>query len=145
MDAQAKKRFMILHAGLLGLVLLFPLYQRLVDLVSPMIVGCFLHDRLFLYCPLCGGTRAVEALLHLRFAEAWQYNPLVVTGIFIFLALDLLALIRLLRGKRKLYLIPGWGWIVALVIAVAYGILRNYLMLRYGYDPTGDLVRFWRG
>jgi uncharacterized membrane protein len=135
----------MLHGGLLVLALLFPLYKKLIDWISPLIVGCFLHDRLFLYCPFCGGTRAVEALLHLQLAQAWQYNPMVVLGIFIFIALDVLALIRLLRGKRKLYLFPAWGWIVAVIAFVLYGVLRNYLMLRYGYDPTGDLGRFWRG
>ena len=144
MHSGAKKQFLWLHAGLLAAALLFPLYVRLARSLSGLTAsGCFLHDRLFLYCPLCGGTRAVEALLRLQFAEAFSYNPLVVVGIVIFLVLDVIALIRLFRGKENLYPIPGWAWVAGAVLLVCYGVLRNYLMIRHGYDPTGDLVRFW--
>lgn len=143
MNKTARNRFLLIHGGLLGVALLFPLYQRLMGWVSPMLAGCFFHDRLFLYCPFCGGTRAVGALLRLQLVQAWNFNPVVTIGVFTFLLLDLLAFIRLLRGKSRLYPIPAWGWIVAVVILLAYGILRNYLMLRWGYDPTGDLVQFW--
>ena len=28
-------------------------------------------------CPSCGMSRAADSLLHLHFAEAWQYHPMV--------------------------------------------------------------------
>lgn len=31
-----------------------------------------------LKCPGCGTLRAIHHLLHLRFAEAWQLNPLMI-------------------------------------------------------------------
>lgn len=143
MDKGARNRFLMIHGGLLGFAVLFPLYQKVASKVSSLFVGCFFHDRLFLYCPLCGGTRAVRELLRLQLGKAFSYNPVVVLGILVFLVLDVIALVRLLRGKSKLYRIPTWGWIVAVTILVTYGILRNYLMIRWGNDPTGDLVRFW--
>ena len=143
MDKGARNRFLMIHGCLLGLAVLVPLYQRLASLVSSFFIGCFFHDRLFLYCPLCGGTRAVRELLRFQFGKAFAYNPVVVLGILGFLILDGIALIRLLRGKRRLYLVPAWGWILGVIVLVTYGILRNYLMIRWGYDPTGDLVRFW--
>ena len=42
---------------------------------------CFLNDVLHLYCPLCGGTRAVLALLRLDIPTAFCYNP----GVFLLL------------------------------------------------------------
>ncbi len=39
---------------------------------------CPIRQYLGLLCPGCGGTRAVMALLHGRFAEAWHSNALLV-------------------------------------------------------------------
>lgn len=34
-----------------------------------------------LKCPGCGTLRGIHSLLHLRFADAWAYNPLMVVSI----------------------------------------------------------------
>ena len=143
-DRKARKVYLWLHVGIVAVILLFPMYQFLMRLIPDAVTGCVLHDRLFLYCPLCGGTRAVGAILRLDFAEAWRCNALVTVGVFILLAVDLLALARLLRGKQRLLLIPGWGWIAAVILMVLYAVLRNYLMIAHGIDPTGDLGRVWQ-
>ncbi len=39
---------------------------------------CPIHQYLHLYCPGCGSTRALAALLHGRVIEAMHYNPLFV-------------------------------------------------------------------
>lgn len=143
MDPRAKRFFIWLHVGLLAAVLLFPLYRFLTDLVPKHIPECFLHDFLFLYCPFCGGTRALGALLKLQIGKALCYNPLVVLMAVAALAADVRAWIRLRRGKREIYPIPTLAWILAIAILVLYGVLRNVLLVRYGVDPLGDLFRFW--
>ena len=143
MDPRAKRFFIWLHVGLLAAVLLFPLYRFLTDLVPKHIPECFLHDFLFLYCPFCGGTRAIGALLKLQIGKALCYNPLVVLMAVAALAADVRAWIRLRRGEREIYPIPTLAWILAVVIPVLYGVLRNVLLVRYGVDPLGDLFRFW--
>jgi hypothetical protein len=137
------KRYLYAHLGVLALLLLFPLYRLLTDRLPSFLIKCFLHDRLFLYCPFCGGTRAVEALLHLDFSEALSANPLAVVSIGAALVLDLVALIRLLRGRERLLPLPRAWWILPLVLAIGYAILRNWFMIAHGYDPLGDLGAFW--
>ena len=143
-DRKAAKIYIWFHVGAVAAILLFPLYRYLMGLIPDSVTGCFLHDRLFLYCPLCGGTRAVSALLRLELVAAWRCNALVTVGVFFVLAADVLALVRLLRGKERLLPIPGWGWITAAVVMVLYAVLRNYLMIAHGYDPMGDLGRIWQ-
>lgn len=46
--------------------------------VEPFLPKCFFHEATGLNCPGCGGTRAVLALFHGRFAEALHDNVLVV-------------------------------------------------------------------
>ncbi len=138
------KIFLLVHLCLLLVCLLFPLYLKVTGGLLAGLSGCFLHDYLFLYCPMCGGTRAVEALLHLRILEAFQYNAFVVSLLLIALVLDIIVFVRLLRGKKVILKLPLWSWIPALALLVLFGILRNVLMVRYGYDPTGDLGVVWQ-
>ncbi|TCS86554.1 uncharacterized protein DUF2752 [Anseongella ginsenosidimutans] len=69
-----------------------------------------------LECPGCGSQRALHALLHLHFADAFRFNPLAFTAI-LFLVYDRLA------GKGPLRH-PHAPWIV-LVIVILYWMLRN--------------------
>ncbi len=42
--------------------------------------GCIMYDKWNLYCPGCGGTRAVKSLLTGHIFKSIYYNPLVVYG-----------------------------------------------------------------
>ena len=143
-EKKSAKLYLLIHAVLVGMLLLFPLYRIFTELLPARLVRCFLHDRMMLYCPFCGGTRAIGHLLRLDVFAAWNANPLVVLLSAFLLMLDLVALIRLLRGKRALFVLPKWSWIALLAVTVFYGILRNYLMIAHGYDPLGDLGVFWQ-
>ena len=139
------KRYLAIHAGLLLLLLLFPLYRAIAAHVTQFVSGCMIHDRFFVYCPLCGGTRAVDALLHLDVAAALRFNPFVVFSAVLAVGLDIVALVRLLKGETRLLVMPEWGWVVLVILMLVYTVLRNYLMIAHGYDPVGDLGAFWQG
>jgi hypothetical protein len=47
---------------------------------------CPIYRYLHLYCPGCGSTRALAALLHGRVGEAMHYNPLFVALVPLLLA-----------------------------------------------------------
>ena len=40
--------------------------------------GCGIREKYQLYCPACGGTRSIEALLELRIIDSIYYNPIVL-------------------------------------------------------------------
>ena len=94
---------------------------------------------------MCGGTRALDALLHLDFFAAFCFNPFVLLVVLLAVVLDVIALVRLLRGETRLLVLPGWGWVVLAVLLIVWAVLRNYLMIAHGYDPVGDLGAFWQG
>ncbi len=134
--------FLALHgAAILG-ALLLPLYMKVASWLSGIFGGCLMH-RFFIYCPLCGGTRAVAALIRLDPVAAWNYNALVVILAVIALGLDVWAWVRYFQKKEPLIILPKWSWIAFCTVLVAYFILRNALMIFFGIDPTGDLVYFW--
>ena len=43
-----------------------------------MFSGCFIRDYFGVYCPGCGGTRAVWALLHGHILASLWYHPIVL-------------------------------------------------------------------
>ena len=99
--------------------------------------------RFFIYCPLCGGTRALAALIRFDFAAAWNYNAFVVILAVIALGIDIWAWVRYAQKKEPLVIFPNWAWIVFCAVLVFYFILRNVLMIFFSVDPTGDLGYFW--
>lgn len=137
------KIWIAVHLCLLFAALSFPLYRYVTQTLPSFFTGCLLHDHLFLYCPLCGGTRAVEALLHGRLVEAFSQNAYVVLLILVALILDAVALVRLAKGKETVLRLPGYFWILLAVIFVAWWILRNVLLIVFLIDPVGDLGAFW--
>ena len=134
--------FLALHAaGIMG-VLLLPIYMKVSAWISGVLGGCVLH-RFFIYCPLCGGTRAVAALIRFDFLAAWNYNAFVVILAFLALGIDIWMWVRYFQKKEPLIIVPRWSWVSFCVLLVAYFLLRNVLMIFFGIDPTGDLGFFW--
>ena len=56
-----------------------------------------------LYCPGCGGTRAVKFFLQGRLLTSFRFHPLVLYGVLAFGAEFLLFLTRQITGKDKTY------------------------------------------
>lgn len=135
--------FLIIHAAMAVLLCLFPLYRYVMEWLPPVLSGCFLHDKLFLYCATCGGTRVVEALLHFDILRALELNCFVVISFAVTLILDVIAWIRFFQKKNPFFSIPKGVWIPWLTLTLVYPIARNVLMIAFGFDPTGDLVGFW--
>jgi hypothetical protein len=65
--------------------------QRFSPATSSFYPRCPVFLWLHLYCPGCGGTRALAALLHGRLIEALHWNPMVAISfpfVFLFFALS---------------------------------------------------------
>ena len=79
-----------------------------------------------IYCPFCGGLRAVHDLAHLDLAGALDRNPLAVIALPVIAVLWLLWAQQAFTGKQLLTLPvrPGWGW-AALGVLAAYMVARN--------------------
>ena len=142
-EKKSGRIFLICNGILLLMLAALPLWKLFVGAMPRWMSGCLLHDRFFLYCPVCGGTRAVDSLLRLDLFSAFAFNPFVSACILALLAVDIVAWARFFQKKRPLFPVPAWVWICLAASMLLYGVLRNYLMIAHGIDPTGDLVGFW--
>lgn len=92
---------------------------------------CIIHSRTGLYCPGCGGTRAVNALLHGHILTSLYYHPLVVyTAVVGGWFMISQTIQRVSRGKlrigmhyRDIYL-----WL-ALAIVVVNCLVKNLVLI----------------
>lgn len=75
-------------------------------------------------CPGCGGLRGTSELLHGNLAAAWAYNPLVVVGLPLLLAVIARWTLDAARGREPWS--PGGASVaVGLVLLLAFTLARN--------------------
>ncbi|MCI5622398.1 MULTISPECIES: DUF2752 domain-containing protein [Anaerostipes] len=105
------------------------------------LMPCFFKEVTHLYCPACGGTRAVIALMHLDVKRALFCNPTVVYGAVIVLwCIIWIAARQLFQIKIKI-LKPGlWMLITGIIIFLGFALIRNMAVYQFGYDYLGDLI-----
>jgi hypothetical protein len=103
-------------------------------LVPKLQVPCIIHMITGLYCPGCGGTRAVSALAHGHLLKSIWYHPIVVYSFCIYTAYMLTHTLALflpgIKGirYRNIYLYA------ALVIVVVNCVVKNVLLLVFGIE-----------
>lgn len=101
---------------------------------------CFFKVFLHMYCPGCGGTRAVDSFLHGHFVQSFLYHPVIVYVFVMFLFYFIPATYTFLLkrdGKLhyKFHMASLWG---LLGIIVIHFIARNILLLCFGIDYLHD-------
>lgn len=85
--------------------------------------GCWFFELTGLYCPGCGGTRALHAVLHGHPVHAVTFNPLIVVAI----PLGIVTFIRYVRGDDSgdgRVLRPAWIWVIFIAM-VGFWVARN--------------------
>lgn len=78
-----------------------------------------------LHCPGCGSGRAVHALAHGDLSRAFAFNPLLVAALPPLAFWTVGNSWRAIRHNRPAFALPRPAAAVALVVLVAYWILRN--------------------
>lgn len=102
---------------------------------------CFFKEVTGFYCPACGGTRAVRALLHLDLWRALCCNPVVVYGAVMVLWSLIWYVLKTVGGKKVSPVKPGlWMLIGGTVLFFGYAVIRNIMVYQFGYDYLGDLL-----
>lgn len=103
--------------------------------------GCFIRNSFHIYCPGCGGTRAVVELLHLHFFQSLYDNPVPIC-----LILDVILMVTTWHIEKKTsqygrYLrFRRYSKVLFLVILFGFTIVRNYLLIFQGIDMLGDFT-----
>ncbi|MBL9124805.1 MAG: DUF2752 domain-containing protein [Planctomycetaceae bacterium] len=76
------------------------------------------------HCTGCGVARALHALLHGQWAQAWAANPLLIVGLPVLASAWAYLRLRAAAGRPVAALSPYWISTIAIVL-IAFGLLRN--------------------
>ncbi len=101
---------------------------------------CIFHQVTGFYCPGCGGTRAVLALVKGNMIQSFLYHPIVVytAGLLIWYGISHV-LEWITKGKLKIGMRFRNGYVYAgLFIVLINWLIRNFLLFQYGIT-LGDL------
>ena len=97
-----------------------------------LMMQCLLRTFTGYYCPGCGGTRAVDALLHLHLWRSFCYHPLVPYGAAVYLwfmishTIEKLSRYRLRIGMKWN---SAWLWIALVILALNVLVKDGALLL----------------
>ena len=119
--------FFIVNSLLLFALLAFPFYSKY--LAATVLTSCKFHITTGLYCMGCGATRSFYALTHFRIVDAFQYNPAIPIGAFLFILYEIAMIVYLIRGKERPLLVKPWMVWTFFGVWLAYTIVRNILLL----------------
>ena len=90
---------------------------------------CFFKEVTHFYCPACGGTRSVIALLHLDIERAFLCNPTVVYTGVMFLWCIAGWMVKKLTAREMKNMKPRlWMLILGVCIFFGYAVIRNILV-----------------
>lgn len=89
--------FNTLFYGSLGVKVL--LHNFLKKLFSDFSAPCYFRTHWKLYCPGCGGTRALFALMHGNLRQSLKYNPVTLLFLLDVLVTTILSLIEKKNSK----------------------------------------------
>lgn len=104
-------------------------------------VPCGLVTIFHIYCPGCGGTRALFAMLHGHFMESLYYNPAVVLGALLVIYYEVAVIVTLVKNNGKIYYYRKATLVyIYLVIVFGYAIIRDVLLLWKGIDMLGNIL-----
>lgn len=106
---------------------------------APGLFACVFARRAHLYCPGCGGSRALYALLRFDLLASLTANPAVLGGILT-LGYYEIAFFRAARGRGRA---RSWPLVAFAVLIVSFFVLRNLLLVLCGIDPLGDQIGYW--
>lgn len=94
---------------------------------------CVLHRYLGVYCPGCGGSRALKAFFEGHFLLSLYYHPLVVYTAIIYIVFMVSQTICICsRGRIRGMRFYNWFLYAALFIVILNCIIKN--ILKFGFD-----------
>ena len=132
----------LVHGVLLAGVLLFLAAALIWERLFPAASCVFLRVA-HLYCPGCGGTRAVRALVQGRLLQAFLCYPPIAVLLGVVAWGEVCAILAYKRkSTAPLSALRSGKWLLLVAGAILlWFILHNALYLAFGYDFLGDLTK----
>ncbi|MBQ8085454.1 MAG: DUF2752 domain-containing protein [Lachnospiraceae bacterium] len=122
--------------GLSGIFMLIGIFLQEFG-VLPKFPCTFLYTT-HMYCPGCGGTRALLWLFKGRVIKSICYNPAVFLGVILILYYEVTVLLTIISKKdKKFYTKSIVPVIIYVSIVLVFAVIRDILLVGFGIDMLG--------
>lgn len=125
--------FLILNSSVLIISLLYNFLFK-----EKLIGDCVFLDTFGFYCPGCGGSRSLNALLSFNLYKSFIYYPPILITSFIILYVDVKLLTAAVKLNDKSNINPNVFLIIPVIIVLNF-VIRNILLL-FGIDILGNVI-----
>lgn len=138
-----KKLFLLYFLPLILLITVSVLYALFTELslsLDEPLLSCYFKETFHLYCPGCGGSRSLVALLKLDLVRSFILFPPLPISVIILSFLYLRVFLSFIKNDEGY--IKGFHQNSLIIIPIAiilHFILKNLLLL-FGVDIIGDLL-----
>lgn len=140
----SSKKYIISLIILFMLISFFMLYLKIIPRFKLLFPDCMFKSVLHIYCPGCGGTRAILSFFKLRIIDAFFYNPfvscIVICISFFYIKIGILLIKNKGTAEYDINLIWLWSTLIFLLI---FFVVRNLLLIFAGVDYLGELRAYW--
>ena len=125
---EEKVQIQLFYLSLVLAGILIILYLSGIDF-GQWLPGCYFYRKYHLYCPGCGGTRAVRSLLAGHPVKSFLYHPVVpyAAGVYVLFLFSNI-LYRLSLVKKPFRLRPVY-FCAAIAIIIVQWIAKNLILL----------------
>ena len=134
MNKIAKKRLLILISSNLAIVLISLIYNLVFKISGGKAFECVFLRYVGFYCPGCGGSRSLNALLSFKFVRSFLlYPPILITS-FMILVYDISLFISIIRDDYSRMKKFGLKFILIIPISIGANFVLRTLLLFFGFD-----------
>lgn len=103
---------------------------------------CTIHELFHMYCPGCGGTRAILALLKGEILHSIAYNPAILLGGLLMMYYEVGVIVTLIKKNQRYYFYRKNGLVMAyLMIVLVFAVVRDCLLVGLRVDLLQDFIR----
>ena len=105
-----------------------------------IIGSCAFLSAFGFYCPGCGGSRSLNALLHLDFLNSFIYYPPIIITALIILYVDIRIIISIIKNEDSVGKIGYKIFLIIPITIILQFAVKNILLL-CGIDILGNVIK----
>ncbi len=98
---------------------------------------CLFKEAMHFYCPGCGGSRAVIAVVNFDFLSSLKFYPPVIMTVILIILMDIFDIKAFIKNEKSVFNFKVFY--LVLIAVIAQFLLRNILLL-FGIDILGDIL-----